>query len=88
MDGHHRIKQKSEIDALGLDGQLERLAIPIERPGSLSGRNSQADFIAPIEQTFLECAVGGFIEELNRAIGNRHHGNDATDARGVKTGEQ
>ncbi len=88
VDGHHRVEQKGEINALGLDGELERLAIAIERPGTLGGGNGDVGFISPIEQTFLERAVGRFIKDLHRAVGNRHNGNYAPNAGGVKTGER
>ncbi len=34
VDRHHRVEQESEVDALGLDGKLEVLAVAVERPGA------------------------------------------------------
>ena len=58
MDRHHRVEQKGEIDALGLDGELERLAIAIERPGPLDGGNRQSGFIGTVEQALFDAACG------------------------------
>ena len=58
MNGHHRVEQKSEINALGLDGELERLAVTIERPGPLNGSNRQGGFIGPVEQALFDAACG------------------------------
>jgi hypothetical protein len=88
VDGHHRVKQKGEINALGLDGELERLAIAIERPGPLNSGNRQGGFIGPIEQALFDPAIGRAIDDLHRTVGNRHHGNDRPDAGGVKTCER
>ena len=88
VDGHHRVEQKGEVDAFGLDGQLERLAIAIERPGSLDGGNRKGGFIGPVEQALFDAPIGRSIDDLHRPIGNRHHGNDRPDAGGVKTGER
>ena len=37
VDRHHGVEQKSEVDALGLDRQLEGGAVAIEGPGALHG---------------------------------------------------
>ena len=32
VDGHHRVEQEREVDALGLDGELEGRAVAVEGP--------------------------------------------------------
>src|SRR5258708_1392079 len=34
---HHRVEQEREVDALGLDRQLESIAVSLQRPWSLEG---------------------------------------------------
>ena len=34
VDGHHRVEEEGQVDALGLDGELEVLAVAIEGPGA------------------------------------------------------
>jgi hypothetical protein len=56
VDGHHRVEEEGEVDALGLDGQLERLSVAIEGPGTFDGGDGDVGFVGAIEETVFEFA--------------------------------
>ena len=84
VDGHHWVELKGEINAFGLDGELERFTISVERPGTLDCGNRDGGFIHTVEQTFLEAAIVRPVKYLHRTVGNRYHSNDSPDPRGIK----
>ena len=79
VDGHHRVEQEGEVNALGLDGELERLAVAVEGPGALGGGEGDVGFVGAVEEAFLERAVGGLVDDLHRAFGDGNHGNNRGD---------
>ena len=87
MDGHHGIKEERKIDALGLNRQLEGIAVAVKRPGTFRGRHPKVSFIGPRQQPFLQRPLGRFVDDRHRAIGNGHNREDAHDPGGVKTDE-
>ena len=46
MDGHHGVKEEGEVDALGLDRQLERITLAVERPRALHRGDADVRLIA------------------------------------------
>ena len=53
VDRHHGVEEEGQVDALGLDHQLEVLAIALERPRTLGDRLADASFIGAVEETLL-----------------------------------
>lgn len=58
VDGHHRVEEKGEVDALGLGGELEGGAVAIEGPRSGHGRDPDRGCIGVREEPLAKCAVG------------------------------
>ena len=79
VDRHHRVEQEREVDALGLDGELERRAVAVEGPGALGGGEADVGLVGAIEQAVLQRAVGRLVDDLHRAFRDGHHGNNRGD---------
>ena len=58
VNGHHRVEQEGQIDSLGFDRQFEGLAVAVEGPGPLFGREREVGFVGPTQQSLFERAVG------------------------------
>ena len=53
MDGHHGVEEEGEVDTLGLNCELEVLAVAIEGPRTLLGGQRDAGLVGPPEQAVL-----------------------------------
>ena len=73
VDGHHRVEKKSQVDALGFHGQLERLAVPVEGPGPLGSCHADSGFVAAVQKPVLERSGLSLIDQCDGPLGN---GND------------
>ncbi len=61
VDRHHRIEEEGQVDALGLDGELEVRAVTVEGPRPLQRRDTDAGLIAASKKAILERAFGGLV---------------------------
>ena len=57
VDRHHGVEQERQVDALGFDGELERLAVAVEGPWPFDGGEADACFVGPAQQPLLERTV-------------------------------
>ena len=85
MNGHHRIEQKSKINALGLNREFECLTISIKRPGALSGGNSNGLFVGSTKKTLFECTVRSLIDNPNGSVSNWNDRDNRGNCRRFKT---
>ena len=76
VDRHHRVEQEREVDALGLAGELEGGAVAVEGERAFGRREADRLLIDAREQSLLHRAVGGAIDELDRALAHRNGGED------------
>jgi hypothetical protein len=53
VNGHNRIKQKSQVNTLGLYCKLERITVPVERPGAFLYGSGYAAFVGTAKQPIL-----------------------------------
>lgn len=88
VNRHHGVEQKRKVNALGFDGELERLAVAIERPRAFGGCQSEIRLVSAVQEPVFERAVGGFVNNLNRPLGDEHHGHHAADHGGLKSRER
>ena len=87
VDGHHGVEEKGEVDALGLDGELEGFAVAVEGPGALLGGKGDRGLVGPSKQALLEGAVGRLVDDLHRAFGDGNDGDNRGDRRRFEAGE-
>jgi hypothetical protein len=53
VNGHHGIEKEREVDALGLNRQLEIVAVAVKGPWSFCCRDVDVGLIVAIEETVL-----------------------------------
>ena len=66
--GRHRdirVEQVGEADPLGLGGELERLAVAIEGPGTALGHELEARLILAEEELLRDSTVCGAVGQRN-----------------------
>ena len=73
MHRHHRVEKERQIDALGLGGQFECVAIAIKGPRAFSRSQINRAFIHPIEKTVFQCAFRRLVDELYNSIAYGHN---------------
>jgi hypothetical protein len=88
VDGHHRVEEECEVDALGLDRELERLAVAVEGPGALGGGEGDRGLVGPPEQAIPEGAVRRLVDDLDRTLGDGDHRDDRGDGGWFQPGQR
>jgi hypothetical protein len=68
VNRHHRIEQECKVDPFGFARELERAAVAVERKWAFSAGHSDRVFVCAPEEAFLHRAIGGPVNDLDRAF--------------------
>ena len=83
VDRHHRIKQERKVHAFGFASELERRAIAVEREWALNHGHTDGLLVGASQKPLFHRAIGCTVDELYRAIAQRHGGHHADNLRGL-----
>ena len=88
VDGHHRVEQEREVDALGLEGELEVVAVAVEGPRAFGRGEADGRLVGAAEQPLFDRSLGSLVDDLHGAVADRHDGDDGGDQGGLDANQR
>jgi hypothetical protein len=80
---HHGVKEKGEVDPLGLAGKLKGRAVAVKGERALGSGDPDRCLVITREQALLDRALGGPVDELERSLTVRDSRHDRNDLAGL-----